>query len=1025
MAQVISVDFSDSTSAVDMTQVNQVGEFLSGWAMSPIHYMGGDKFITIGTERPYSGIHIGLTHGFYLDPSDAEIYTTTSQIGVYSEEADAFFTLHGTFNELPVFSDYLKSHYSSSAGFSAAISAAYDALYAWQDSIREAEITKITVGDDESALKITFTTSQPVTGEDIRDTIDSDVIFFDLSQDYLFSQQLNITGTHYGDTLFGGGSNDKIFGGLGNDTVYLSGGTDSLFGGKGQDTLNANGDGITNLDVGVTVNLTGTVQNFSEFGEYFHGLGTVAAFELTKNGGAIGHIEGFENVIGSSFDDTIVGGGNTQAIVGGNGNDVILLTAKGTVSGSAGDDTILGSGDNDILFGDLGFGDRLDGNDHLHGGEGNDYLYGGGGLDILYDGLGDDTLFGGANDDIFWLYDADSRPSGTDTATGGEGNDLFILGAGDFATGEIDHVADFENGDTIVFVTSADISRAVLRFDGTHTVVDAYHSDESFDRFQIDNAVTTSQLTAFTGGLAGASSLTVSFLGTRTSGLEAVAINSAAAEEKIAETAVELQISATTMRDQIDVAMTGIDGLADDITKEAIRKAMAKHASEQASEKFGELLGAFNTKFALKLTIAGGLWDFGNIVYDLYEGEKYQDNHHLLAKDITLALIGLIPAGGGLTVLSFKLGEYFLNELTDHMDEAVNDTLSIFAPLLPDAEPSEDPDFMIITPDGGVIRAKGGNDTFALNPGGSASAMSEAGGTLTKIFGGTGNDTFNSSAAKGNMFHDLNAGTSVGGFGTIELAKIENIVASNYGDTFVGDGLANSFSGGAGNDTAYGGRGDDNLYGGGGKDTLDGGSRSDTLFGGNQADALSGNAGADILLGERGNDDLIGAGGDDQLFGGLGKDDLFGGNQKDELYGGSGNDMLFGGNAVDVLFGGSGKDKIRGGSGSDTLEGGNGVDVLRGGSGKDLITGGKGNDSLSGGSKADVFVFAAGSGKDEIIDFAVGEDSIDLTAFALEVEFTTLLTQDGNDTIFMIGDDSIRISNVLKEDITQTDVLMF
>ncbi len=83
----------------------------------------------------------------------------------------------------------------------------------------------------------------------------------------------------------------------------------------------------------------------------------------------------------------------------------------------------------------------------------------------------------------------------------------------------------------------------------------------------------------------------------------------------------------------------------------------------------------------------------------------------------------------------------------------------------------------------------------------------------------------------------------------------------------------------------------------------------------------------------------------------------------------SGNDILSGDGSANSISGGDGNDLLFGNAGNDTLNGGSGKDLLVGGFGNDFMTGGPGNDT---------FVFAAGSGRDTISDFALGQDKIDL-----------------------------------------------
>ena len=96
----------------------------------------------------------------------------------------------------------------------------------------------------------------------------------------------------------------------------------------------------------------------------------------------------------------------------------------------------------------------------------------------------------------------------------------------------------------------------------------------------------------------------------------------------------------------------------------------------------------------------------------------------------------------------------------------------------------------------------------------------------------------------------------------------------------------------------------------------------------------------------------------------------------DVLYGDdagtAGNDTLSGEFGTDQLFGGNGNDSLDGGSGNDTLDGGDGSDFLSGGAGDDTLTGGAGQDR-----------FYAAVGNDQIVDFGVGEDTLDYRLFGL------------------------------------------
>lgn len=143
--------------------------------------------------------------------------------------------------------------------------------------------------------------------------------------------------------------------------------------------------------------------------------------------------------------------------------------------------------------------------------------------------------------------------------------------------------------------------------------------------------------------------------------------------------------------------------------------------------------------------------------------------------------------------------------------------------------------------------------------------------------------------------------------------------------------------------------------------------------------------GADRYQGRAGQSDVVnGQAGDDTIIGGDYGDSLSGGDDRDLIRGRANDDEIDAGTGNDTVYGGSGDDEIAGGAGRDTLEGQGGDDTIQGDGGKDLITGGKGDDCLIGGADRDVFVFAVSDGADEIKDFTVGEDKIDLSAFGLQ-----------------------------------------
>ena len=68
------------------------------------------------------------------------------------------------------------------------------------------------------------------------------------------------------------------------------------------------------------------------------------------------------------------------------------------------------------------------------------------------------------------------------------------------------------------------------------------------------------------------------------------------------------------------------------------------------------------------------------------------------------------------------------------------------------------------------------------------------------------------------------------GLDSIKVKNVENFIASQFGDTIIGDSLPNYLQGGTYNDHLVGGDGNDSFKGGGGFDTIEGGIGSDTLY---------------------------------------------------------------------------------------------------------------------------------------------------------------------------------------------------
>lgn len=203
---------------------------------------------------------------------------------------------------------------------------------------------------------------------------------------------------------------------------------------------------------------------------------------------------------------------------------------------------------------------------------------------------------------------------------------------------------------------------------------------------------------------------------------------------------------------------------------------------------------------------------------------------------------------------------------------------------------------------------------------------------------------------------------------------------SDGDDVVTGTDDSDSFDALAGNDRVNAGAGNDQVRGGKGDDTLLGETGDDELNGDSGKDILKGGLGADTLIGDGGADTLRGNGGDDSLNGSGGRDRLFG----------NGGD--------DSLTGGSGRDRLAGGGGNDDLNGSGGRDTLLGRGGQDSLSGGGGADILTGGGGADIFILEAKAGVDQITDFNLNQDKLELSG-SLAFGDLTFQNRNGNTLI--------------------------
>ena len=304
----------------------------------------------------------------------------------------------------------------------------------------------------------------------------NDAIYGRGGNDYLF-------GYHGDDSLYGGDGRDYLSGSSGRD--YLDGGDggDFLYGGTDNDYLRGGAGGDT-LDGGSG---TDTV-TYSDSGA---GVFIDLLYNYAYGGDADGDsFSSIENVIGSSYNDSIYGTNSDNVIEGlagsdwlyGHGGNDTLIGGDGAdhMDGGTGIDTVSYAGATSPLIinlelGEGGFGaygDSYYSIENVIGGDNGDtitgtgqvnVIEGRGGEDWISDGAGDDTIYGGAGDDAF------NAGAGADDYFGGDDTDIVRfhesnagvtvdlaagIGSGGYAEGDtydsIEGVSGSDHDDTLI-----------------------------------------------------------------------------------------------------------------------------------------------------------------------------------------------------------------------------------------------------------------------------------------------------------------------------------------------------------------------------------------------------------------------------------------------------------------------------------------------------------------------------------------------------------------------------------------------
>jgi Ca2+-binding RTX toxin-like protein len=765
-----------------------------------------------------------------------------------------------------------------------------------------------------------------------------------------YSSIENLTGSRFNDTLVGNADANVLNGGAGDDLLIGYGGGDTYIGGAGTDTVD-----YSWATSNVQVYLATDQQRFNA-------------------GVAVGdRYDGVENLIGTAYNDILVGDEFANKLEGGDGDD-ILDGGRGEIGdildGGNGIDTVtyanalsgvsaslmsggtVGDAKDDVYISienltGSGFDDYLEGDDGINvidGGAGNDVIYARGGNDIVYAGAGNDYIDGGDGNDILYGGDGDDvliGGKGADriyggTASGGSGNDTASYITSD--SGVEVHLAAADQGLNAGGDAQGDILYDISNLTGSD------HNDRLFGD-ENANVLNGGAGDDYLDGGAGddklyggeGDDLLIGGLGNDL--LDGGEGNNTAS---YAYSAVGVTVDLSTTEEQT-VAVGDNDTLIN------IQNLIGSAGDDILTGDAG------NNK--LEGGAGNDILDGGAGDDQLYGGE---------GDDTLIGGLGndLLDGGAGNNTASYVYSTVGVTVNLSHTGAQTvatgdTDTLVNIQNLIGSA--GDD----VLTGDAGNNRLEGGAGNDILD-GGAGNDQLYGGDGDDILIGGLGNDLLDGGAGINTASYAYSAVSvavdlSIAGAQTVAagdtdtLVNIQNLIGSSGNDVLKGDAGNNRLEGGAGDDTLDGGAGDDQLYGGDGNDILIGGLGNDLLDGGAGNNTASyaysavgvtvdlSNTGAQTvatgdtdtlvniqnLIGSANDDILTGDAGNNRIEGGAGNDTLYGGGGDDELYGGDGNDTLYGGDGNDRLYGGAGDDIMDGGAGADIFDGGTGYDTVR------------------------------------------------------------------------------------------------
>ncbi|WP_289043996.1 calcium-binding protein [uncultured Aliiroseovarius sp.] len=779
-----------------------------------------------------------------------------------------------------------------------------------------------------------------------------------------------ITGSEADDILQGDEGVETLFGLGGNDQFNWSPGADVFNGGQGIDTVSYH-----NASSSVAINLAKKQATGAADGDIHHSI---------------------ENIVGTNWNDALVGDDFANSLFGGGGDDVLDGGMSGNIlDGGDGSDTVTYANFRDAVVINLAqsttsgaaLGDILISIENIEGTAFDDTIIGNDGENTIWGGIGNDRLSGGAGDDVLF------GGSGDDILSGGSGADVLDGGAGQ------DWV-DYRQATERAIFYLGPIPRAVIA--PQDTLISIEHAFGS----AFDDQIHGSDVANTISGMAGADTI---FGGGGNDRLTGDAGNDTllgeTGDDHLYGGAGDDTLNGGANRDRLDggagddlllggagndvlLGQTGDDIMDGGSGADILRGGPGADLmldSGGPDQYFGGAgfdtvdYSAHNSSVRVDLGSGNGFGAASGDTFHSIEGViggAGRDTIHGDSRSNTLSGLGhndkLFGMGGHDTLLGGNgRDQLFGGSGRDRL----------FGESGPDK-----------------LYGQGGND------------MLQGGGEPDLMDGGPGTDIANYADANASVTINLVSNRNKGAAFGDKLRAIEGIVGSSWDDHLTGNNRGNILRGGdgddklsalGGNDRVFGEDGNDKLIAGTGRDYFHGGSDTDTLV----LSRLT--SGAQVWLSlNKGGGSMQG----DKIYS---VENLVGTRFNDALHGDSEDNLLRGWRGDDILTGGAGNDQLYGDVGNDHLVGNTGDDELFGGDGNDILIGGRDNDILGGGEGADTFIFH--SGADTIKDFESGADIIQLDATRLGVDASTLSNfaeyRDGGILLDFGDDNSLFIEN--------------